>query len=151
MPARDRETLYLRLSADTKRTLQAAASASHRSISEFVLESALARADEMLADRRIFELDATQWKRFLALLERSAASPASSRASSERARLLRSWAASVGAKDRIEKVRGERQIGARERRASRTFYERFDSVPSPTNPMHLFVLMKDVRRVIAER
>jgi uncharacterized protein (DUF1778 family) len=69
MPARDSERLHLRLSGDAKRALKAAASASHRSISEFVLESALARADETLADRRTFELDATQWKRFLALLD----------------------------------------------------------------------------------
>jgi GNAT superfamily N-acetyltransferase len=32
-----------------------------------------------------------------------------------------------------------------------SFYERFDFVRSPTDPMHLFVLMKDVRRVIGER
>jgi GNAT superfamily N-acetyltransferase len=30
------------------------------------------------------------------------------------------------------------------------FYEHFDFVPSPTDPMHLFVLLKDVRRIIAE-
>jgi len=32
--------------------------------------------------------------------------------------------------------------------AARRFYEKFDFVPSPTDPMHLFVLLKDVRRVI---
>jgi GNAT superfamily N-acetyltransferase len=30
----------------------------------------------------------------------------------------------------------------------RRFYEHFDFVASPTDPLHLFVLMKDVRRVI---
>jgi hypothetical protein len=30
------------------------------------------------------------------------------------------------------------------------FYEHFDFVPSPTDPMHLFVLLKDMRRVISE-
>jgi uncharacterized protein (DUF1778 family) len=38
-------------------------------VSEFVLESALARADEALADRRSFGLDAKQWKAFLAALD----------------------------------------------------------------------------------
>jgi len=31
---------------------------------------------------------------------------------------------------------------------ARRFYEHFDFVPSPTDPMHLFVLLKDVRRMI---
>ncbi|MGB8095728.1 MAG: GNAT family N-acetyltransferase [Terracidiphilus sp.] len=33
---------------------------------------------------------------------------------------------------------------------ARHFYEHFDFVPSPTDPMHLFVLLKDVRRIISE-
>lgn len=33
--------------------------------------------------------------------------------------------------------------------AARNFYRRFDFVPSPTDPMHLFVLLKDVRRMVA--
>jgi GNAT superfamily N-acetyltransferase len=32
---------------------------------------------------------------------------------------------------------------------ARRFYEKFDFVPSPTDPMHLFVLLKDVRRIVA--
>jgi len=32
---------------------------------------------------------------------------------------------------------------------ARRFYERFDFVPSPSDPMHLFVLLKDVRRIVA--
>ncbi|MGH9652007.1 MAG: hypothetical protein ACRD6B_00860 [Bryobacteraceae bacterium] len=31
---------------------------------------------------------------------------------------------------------------------ARDFYRRFDFMPSPTDPMHLFVLLKDVRRII---
>ncbi len=34
---------------------------------------------------------------------------------------------------------------------AKRFYEHFDFVASPTDPMHLFVLLKDVRRVITER
>ncbi len=63
------EKLNLRLTRQAKRTLQAAAATSHRSVSEFVLESALARADETLADRKTFSLNDGQWKAFLAALD----------------------------------------------------------------------------------
>ena len=63
------EKLDLRLTLAAKRALQAAAAASHRSVSEFVLESALSRADEALADRRVFALGAPKWKAFLAALD----------------------------------------------------------------------------------
>jgi uncharacterized protein (DUF1778 family) len=63
------EKLDLRLTRGAKRALQAAAAAAHRSVSEFVLESALARADETLADRCTFRLNAAQWKAFLAALD----------------------------------------------------------------------------------
>lgn len=63
------EKLDLRLSPTAKRTLQQAALAAHRSVSEFVLESALARAEETLPDRREFNLDADQWAAFLAALD----------------------------------------------------------------------------------
>ena len=33
---------------------------------------------------------------------------------------------------------------------ARRFYEHFDFVPSPTDSMHLFVLLKDVRRIVAQ-
>ena len=62
------EKLDLRLTTDAKRMLQAAAAASHRSVGEFVLESALASADKVLADRRTFGLNAARWKAFLAAL-----------------------------------------------------------------------------------
>jgi uncharacterized protein (DUF1778 family) len=67
-PARN-ERLYLNLTPKAKRTLQAAASASNCSVSDFVLESALARADEALANRRTLVLDAMQWKEFMAALD----------------------------------------------------------------------------------
>lgn len=71
MPSRTTrsEKLDLRLTPDAKTALQTAAAASNRSVSEFVLESALARADEALADRRTFGLDAVRWKAFLAALD----------------------------------------------------------------------------------
>ena len=71
MPTRSTRTekLDLRLTPEAKQALQAAALASRRSVSDFVLESALARADEALADRRTFGLDAAQWKAFVKALD----------------------------------------------------------------------------------
>ncbi|HVX84373.1 MAG TPA: DUF1778 domain-containing protein [Phycisphaerae bacterium] len=63
------EKLDLRLTATAKKTLQAAAAASRRSVSEFVLESALSRAEDALAERREFRLSAAQWKAFVAALD----------------------------------------------------------------------------------
>lgn len=63
------EKLDLRLTPKAKRALRSAAEASHKSLSEFVLESALARADTVLADRQIFRLDAKQWAAFTAALD----------------------------------------------------------------------------------
>ena len=34
--------------------------------------------------------------------------------------------------------------------AAKRYYEQFDFVPSPTDPLHLFVLLKDLRRMIPE-
>ena len=62
------EKLDLRLTPSAKRALQTAALAAHRSVSEFVLESALARAEETLPDRQRFRLSAEQWKAFQAAL-----------------------------------------------------------------------------------
>jgi uncharacterized protein (DUF1778 family) len=63
------EKLDLRLTPEAKKMLHAAAAAAHRSVSEFVLESALARAAETLPDRRRFELDEAQWAAFQAALD----------------------------------------------------------------------------------
>jgi uncharacterized protein (DUF1778 family) len=61
--------LDLRLTRKAKSTLRAAANASNRSLSDFVLESALSRASEALADRREFTLNPAQWRKFLAALD----------------------------------------------------------------------------------
>lgn len=63
------EKLDLRLTPSAKRTLQSAAAAANRSVSEFVLESALARAAEILPDRQRFGLDAERWAAFQAALD----------------------------------------------------------------------------------
>lgn len=63
------EKLDLRLSPEAKRVLHAAAQAARRSVSDFVLESALAHAEETLPDRQRFGLDAEHWDAFLTALE----------------------------------------------------------------------------------
>ena len=49
--------------------LNAAARASNRSVSQFVLDSALSRAEETLPDRRRFDLNTEQWEAFMAALD----------------------------------------------------------------------------------
>jgi uncharacterized protein (DUF1778 family) len=61
--------LDLRLTRSAKRALQSAATAARRSVSEFVLESALARAEETLPDRQRFGLNAERWAAFRAALD----------------------------------------------------------------------------------
>jgi uncharacterized protein (DUF1778 family) len=63
------EKLDLRLTPNAKRALQTAAEATHKTLSDFVLESALARADTVLADRQTFKLDAKRWGEFMAALD----------------------------------------------------------------------------------
>jgi uncharacterized protein (DUF1778 family) len=63
------EKLDVRVSRSAKAKLQAAASASHRSMSDFVMESALSKAEETLAERRIFVLNAENWAAFQAALD----------------------------------------------------------------------------------
>jgi uncharacterized protein (DUF1778 family) len=71
MPGRESRTqkLDLRLTAAAKETLRAAALLVRRSLSEFVLESALERAHETLADRQRFGLDEERWRAFQAALD----------------------------------------------------------------------------------
>jgi uncharacterized protein (DUF1778 family) len=71
MPQRAKRTekLDLRLSRAAKQTLQAAATAARKSVSEFVLDTALSEAEERLADRRVFTLDGKSWDAFVAALD----------------------------------------------------------------------------------
>jgi uncharacterized protein (DUF1778 family) len=63
------EKLDLRLTLSAKQLLQRAAEAADRSVSDFVLQSALARAEETLPDRRRFGLQKTEWLAFQAALD----------------------------------------------------------------------------------
>ncbi|WP_292638221.1 DUF1778 domain-containing protein [Mesorhizobium sp.] len=59
----------MRLTVEAKRTLATAAAVERRSLSDFVLEGALGRAEETLAGRRSFPLDAEKWAAFIAALD----------------------------------------------------------------------------------
>jgi uncharacterized protein (DUF1778 family) len=63
------EKIDLRLAPEAKLTIVAAARATGQTVSEFVLQGALTRAEETLPDRRYFGLDAEQWTAFLAALD----------------------------------------------------------------------------------
>lgn len=63
------ERIDLRMTPTAKRTLQRAAAASNKSVSEFLLDSSLNAAFDLLADRRVFQLDEAQWAAFIAALD----------------------------------------------------------------------------------
>lgn len=71
-PAARTDKIDLRASARDKQMLQSAAKVvGARSVSDFVLTSALDRAAEVLPDRQRFGLDADQWEAFQAALDAS--------------------------------------------------------------------------------
>jgi len=63
------DRIDLRIHPQAKKALQVAASLRHKTVSEFIVESALSAADEVLANRRHFGLDAEQWEAFQAALD----------------------------------------------------------------------------------
>lgn len=63
------EKLDLRLTLAAKQRIEAAADVQNKSVTEFVLDSALNTADALLADRRHFHLNAEQWKAFMEALD----------------------------------------------------------------------------------
>lgn len=69
------ERIDVRASASVKQLLQEAAQASHKSVSEFLLDAGITAANQTLADRRRFELDDAQWQQFQELLDRPVSAP----------------------------------------------------------------------------
>jgi uncharacterized protein (DUF1778 family) len=66
------EKLKLELTHFAKQTLQAAATAERKFVSEFVLHTALNVAEKRLADRRTFILDSKKWDAFVVALDATA-------------------------------------------------------------------------------
>lgn len=111
-------------------------------MSEFVLESALARAEETLPDRQRFGLDAERWTAFLEALH--APPRPLRRLGWLKDAMLRTLQAADIAGIRAMVVHAKDD-------AARAFYERFDFIPSPSDPYHLFLLLKDIRARVASR
>ena len=63
------ERVDIRVTPTAKRTLQQAAAVSNKTVSEFMLDSSLSAAFDTLADRRVFQLDETQWAAFMEALD----------------------------------------------------------------------------------
>ena len=63
------ERIDIRTTPIVKRTLQEAAAASNKTVTEFLLDSALTQAAEVLAERRLFRLDDEKWQAFIAALD----------------------------------------------------------------------------------
>ena len=63
------ERIDIRTTPSVKRVLQDAAATSSKTVSEFLLDSALSKAAEVMADRRLFLLDDEQWAAFMAALD----------------------------------------------------------------------------------
>lgn len=69
MPATKSARLNLRLNDDDVALLREAASALGQSVSEFLTDSGVERAHEVLADQRHFVLDDETWARFVSVLD----------------------------------------------------------------------------------
>lgn len=67
------ERIDIRTTLYAKRLLQEAARVAHKNVSDFLLESGIAAAEQSLADRRVFALDDTAWHAFQAVLDRPVA------------------------------------------------------------------------------
>ena len=69
--AKRKERWDFRVAPDADRVVREAAEATHRTLTDFVVEAATVEAERVLADRTRFVLDAERWERFGELLERS--------------------------------------------------------------------------------
>lgn len=65
--------IEVRTTPDAKALLQRAAAASRKNVTEFLLEAGIAAAEDALADRRVFRLDARRWRAFQEVLDRPVA------------------------------------------------------------------------------
>ncbi len=63
------ERIDIRTTASVKRLLQEAAAVKSKTLSDFLLDVALAEAAGVLAERRLFQLDDTQWAAFMEALD----------------------------------------------------------------------------------
>lgn len=62
--------IEVRTSADVKALLAEAASASHKTVTEFLVDAGIRAAEDALMDRRVFRLGDARWAEFQAALDR---------------------------------------------------------------------------------
>lgn len=62
----------MRLTPDQDALIRDAAAVTGQSLTEFVTSAAVTRAEDTLADRRVFRLDDAAWAEFAAILDRPA-------------------------------------------------------------------------------
>ena len=68
-PSARQARLGFRLSLPQERLLRHAAAATHKNMTEFVLDSACRAAERVLLDQRLFLVDEDQWQQFQAALD----------------------------------------------------------------------------------
>lgn len=64
--------LAMRLTPDQDALIRDAAAVAGQTLTEFVTTAAMTRAEDTLADRRVFRLDDAAWTEFAAILDRPA-------------------------------------------------------------------------------
>ncbi len=69
---RKQARLAVRLTPDQDALIRDAAATAGQSLTDFVTMAAVVRAEDTLADRRVFRLDNTAWAEFSAILDRPA-------------------------------------------------------------------------------
>ena len=67
------ERIEVRTTPNIKALLQRAAAASHKNVTEFLLEAGGDAAEDILVDRRMFRLDERRWRAFQDILDRPVA------------------------------------------------------------------------------
>ena len=68
-PDQKSERIDIRTTRNVKRLLQEAATTANKTVSEFLLDSGITQAEEVLASRRVFFLNEKQWQKFIAALD----------------------------------------------------------------------------------
>ena len=64
------ERIEVRTTPSTKALLQRAAVASHKNVTDFLLEAGIDAAEDALVNRRMFRLDDAQWRALQDVLDR---------------------------------------------------------------------------------
>ena len=63
------ERVDLQMTPDTRRTLERAATASNKSLAQYLVDTGLDAANDSLTEQRVFRLDGKRWDDFMAALE----------------------------------------------------------------------------------